>query len=99
MLADSTSPTLLYAWGKARPSSAVGPRWHPLVYHAHAARWGLDQARDDTAWPASAEHAASAARHIVELAAHIVMELPDDPDAAIPQAKNAARRWLETRGR
>jgi hypothetical protein len=35
------------------------------------------------------------ARRVVELAAQIVMELPDDPEAGISEAKEAAQRWLE----
>jgi hypothetical protein len=31
----------------------------------------------------------------VELAAQIIMELPNDSEVGVPQAKEAARGWLE----
>jgi hypothetical protein len=64
----------------------------------HAARWGIDQPRDD-GWPASEGQMARAAYRVVELAAHIVIELPDDPEAGLAEAKEAAKRWLERGGR
>ena len=41
---------------------------------------------------------ASTAGRVVELAVHIVLEMPDDLEAGIPQAKEAARRWLDSHG-
>jgi CRISPR-associated endonuclease/helicase Cas3 len=32
--ADAMTATYLHFWGKARPASADGPRWHPNAYHA-----------------------------------------------------------------
>jgi hypothetical protein len=39
------------------------------------------------------------ARRVVELAAHIVLELPNDPESGLQHAKEAAQRWLESRAR
>jgi hypothetical protein len=36
---------------------------------------------------------------VVELAAHIILELPDDQESALPQAKEAAQGWLKSRAR
>jgi hypothetical protein len=41
---------------------------------------------------------ASTAGRVVELAVHIVLEMPDDPEAGISQAKEAARIWLDSHG-
>jgi hypothetical protein len=59
---------------------------------------GIDQP-GSAAWGASAGLMAGTARAIVELAVRIVMELPDDAEVGVPQAKEAARRWLENRAR
>jgi hypothetical protein len=65
-----------------------------LAGGTHGTRWGIDQPRDD-AWPASGDQMASAAYRVVELAAHIAIELPDDREAGLAEAKEAARRWLD----
>jgi hypothetical protein len=36
---------------------------------------------------------------VVELAALIILELPDDPEGGLSRAKEAAQRWLKDRGR
>ena len=59
-----------------------------------AARWGIDH---PAGWHASA--GAKTARRVVELAAHIILELPDDQESALPQAKEAAQGWLKSRAR
>jgi hypothetical protein len=56
------------------------------------APWGIDQPGDDAAWPGSAGPMASSAGRVVNLAVHIIMEMPDDPEGGISQAKEAARR-------
>jgi hypothetical protein len=58
------------------------------------ARWGID---DPAGWGASV--GANTARRVVELAAHIILELPDDPEGGLPRAKEAAQRWLKSRAR
>jgi hypothetical protein len=68
-----------------------------LAGRADGAQWGIDQP-GNAAWGPSAGQMAGTARGIVELAVHIVMELPDDPEAGVPQAKAAARRWLGSHG-
>ena len=75
-------------WGGALQASAT-----ILGGGADGARWGIDQP-GSAAWGASAGSMAGTARRVVELAVRIVMELPDDPDAGVPQAKEAARQWL-----
>jgi hypothetical protein len=80
-------------WSAALQSAAT-----LLAGSAGGARWGIDQPGDDAAWPGSARPMASTAGQIVELAVQIVMEMPDDPGAGISQAKEAARRWLDSHG-
>ena len=41
---------------------------------------------------------ASTARQVIDLAVHIVLEMPDNPQGRVSQAKEAARRWLDTLG-
>jgi hypothetical protein len=65
---------------------------------ADGAHWGIDQSGGEYLGAAPGERAGTA-RRVVELAVQIIMELPDDPEAGIPQAKSAAQRWLESRGR
>jgi len=75
-------------WSGALQASAT------LLAREFSARWGIDQpGTADAAWPPSQP------RRFVELAAHIVMEMSDDPEAGISEAKEAAQRWLEGRGR
>ena len=68
-----------------------------LAGRGDAARWGIDQPAEDAAWGGSA--GANTARRVVELAAHIILELPDDPESGLPRAKDAAQRWLKSRAR
>jgi hypothetical protein len=42
---------------------------------------------------------ADSARRVVELAAHIILELPDHPESGLAQAKEAAQRWLKSSAR
>ena len=70
-----------------------------LAGRGDAARWGIDQPADDTAWGGSADQMANTARRVVELAAHIILELPDDAESGLPRAKEAAQRWLKSRAR
>ena len=63
-----------------------------LAGRGDAARWGID---DPAGWGASA--GANTARRVVELAAHIILELPDDAESGLPRAKEAAQRWLKSR--
>jgi hypothetical protein len=79
-------------WSGALQASATG-----LAGGADSAQWGIDQP-GSAACGASAGQIAGTARGIVELAVRIVMELPDDPEAGVPQAKEAARRWLGSHG-
>jgi hypothetical protein len=80
-------------WSGALQASAT-----ILAGGADGARWGIDQP-GSAAWGASAGQMTGTARGIVELAVRIIMELPDDPEAGVPQAKEAARRWLESMAR
>ena len=73
-------------WSGALQASAT-------VLAGAGARWGIDDPTS-TAWGPSAGSVAGVARRVVELAAQIIMELPDDPEAGVPQAKEAARQWL-----
>jgi hypothetical protein len=79
-------------WSGALQASAT-----VLAGGADGARWGIDQP-GSAAWGASTGQMAGAARGIVELAVRIVLELPDDPEAGVPQAKEAARHWLSSHG-
>jgi hypothetical protein len=65
-----------------------------LAGRGDAARWGIDQPAEDAAWGGSA--GANTARRVVELAAHIILDLPDDPESGLPRAKNAAQRRLKS---
>ena len=58
--------------------------------------WGVDEPSSDAAWPRSTGAMAGTARRVVELAAHIIMEMPDDDEAGVSPAKEAARRWLDS---
>ena len=75
-------------WSGALQASAT------LLAREAGARWGIDQPGGEYL----PDQKAGTARRMVELAAQIIMELPED-EAAIPQAKEAAQRWLEGRGR
>jgi hypothetical protein len=86
-----TSPAII--WSAALQSAAT-----LLAGSAGGARWGIDQPSDDAAWPGSTGPVASTAGRVVELAVHIVMEMPDDPEAGTAQAKETARRWLNSHG-
>jgi hypothetical protein len=86
-----TSPAII--WSAALQSAAT-----LLAGSAGGARWGIDQPGDDAAWPGSAGPVAGTAARVVELAVHIVMDMPDDARAGISQAKQAARRWLDSHG-
>ena len=70
-----------------------------LAGRGDAARWGIDQPAEDGAWGGSASQMPNTARRLVELAAHIILELPDDPEGGLPRAKEAAQRWLKSRAR
>jgi hypothetical protein len=70
-----------------------------LAGRGDAARWGLDQPAEDAAWSGSAGQMANSARRVVELAAHIILELPDHPESGLAQAKEAAQRWLKSSAR
>jgi hypothetical protein len=50
-----------------------------------SAPWGTTPAQQDTA---------TAAR-IVQLAAHLIVAMPDDPDSGVHQAKIAAQQFLK----
>ena len=80
-------------WSGALQASAT-----LLTGGVDGARWGIDQAGGEYLGAAPGERAGTA-RRVVELAVQIIIELPDDPEAGTPQAKEAARRWLESRGR
>jgi hypothetical protein len=80
-------------WSAALQSAAT-----LLAGSAGGARWGIDQPADDAAWPGTAGPMASTAARVVELAVLIVMEMPDDPQAGISEAKEAAQRWLDSHG-
>jgi hypothetical protein len=76
-------------WSAALQSAAT-----LLAGSAGGARWGVDEPRGDAPWPGSIGATAGTARRVVELAAHIIVEMPDDPE--ISQVKEAARRWLSS---
>jgi hypothetical protein len=79
-------------WSGALQASAT-----LLAGGADGARWGDRPARQRRLG-ALAGQMAGTARGIVELAVRIVLELPDDPEAGVPQAKEAARHWLSSHG-
>lgn len=68
-----------------------------LAGRADAGRWGIDQPAEDAGWSGSS--GANTARRVVELAAHIILELPDDSEGGLPRAKDAAQRWITSGGR
>jgi hypothetical protein len=70
-----------------------------LAGRGDAGRWGIDQPAEDGAWSGSASQMPNTARRVVELAAHIILELPDDPESGLPRAKEAAQRWITSRSR
>jgi hypothetical protein len=80
-------------WSAALQSAAT-----LLAGSSGGARWGIDQPGGDVAWPGSADPIAGTAGRLVELAVLIVMEMPDDPQAGISEAKEAAQRWLDSHG-
>ena len=87
--ADMTSSALI--WSAALQSSAT------LLAGGHGGmHWGVDEPSSDAAWPRSTGAMAGTARRVVELAAHIIMEMPDDDEAGVSPAKGAARRWLDS---
>jgi hypothetical protein len=68
-------------WSGALQAAAV-----ILAGRDDAARWGIDQPAENAAWDGSAGHAGNTARRVVELAAHIILELPDDLESGLPLA-------------
>jgi hypothetical protein len=80
-------------WSGALQASAI-----LLTGGVDGARWGIDQPGGEYL-AAPLGQRAGTARRVVELAVQLIMELPDDPEAGIPEAKEAAQRWLDTRGR
>ena len=70
-----------------------------LASRGDAGRWGIDQPAEDATWGGSASQMPNTARRVVELAAHIILELPDDPESGLPRAKEAAQRWITSRSR
>jgi hypothetical protein len=70
-----------------------------LAGRRDAARWGIDQPAENAAWDGSAGPGGGTARRVVELAAQIVLELPDDLGNGLPRAKAAAQRYLKNYGR
>ena len=74
--ADMTTSALI--WSAALQSSAT------LLAGGHGGmHWGVDEPSRDAAWPRSTVAMAGTARRVVELAAHIIMEMPDDDEAGV----------------
>ena len=55
--------------------------------------------KGDALWGSSAtDRASNTARAIVELAAHIIVQMPEDPESGVSQARHFAEQWLKSTG-
>jgi hypothetical protein len=61
-------------------------------------RWGIDQPEGEYLGMSPGSRDVNA-RRVVELAVQMIVEMPDDPDAGVRQAKYAAEQWLDAHGR
>ena len=80
-------------WAGALQASAI-----LLTGGVEAARWGIDQPGGEYLATSPGQRG-STARRVVELAVQIIMDMPDDPEAGVSEAKEAARQWLDRHGR